>query len=243
MAKLQPESGYSPFDHPKVVSAAIEALSRADAMGLLPGRFVRLDDAVMRGLERGLAEAGIGRGLALQLHGANADPERLSALLRKISAALYESPVPHREWRSVERVLGLESTAELVGISLSSARRYFAGTRTTPDEVAARLHFLASWWVILPARTTMSESGVGSTVPASFSTDIRRPSCWAPIGTRTTMGRGRCGHWPRLSGPRPRHDRLPSRRSPLPLPSRRFISTRWKMEHDGPVDPLLFGYA
>lgn len=58
-------------------------------------------------------------------------------------AALYESPFPDREWQSVQRVLGLESMAELIGISVSSARRYFAGARTTPDEVAARLHFLA----------------------------------------------------------------------------------------------------
>ena len=57
--------------------------------------------------------------------------------------ALNESPVPDREWRAVERVLGLESMAQLMGISVSSARRYFTGTRTTPDTVAARLHFLA----------------------------------------------------------------------------------------------------
>ena len=53
------------------------------------------------------------------------------------------APVPEREWPAVERILGLESTAQLVGVSVSSARGYFAGTRTTPDAVAARLHFLA----------------------------------------------------------------------------------------------------
>lgn len=37
-----------------------------------------------------------------------------------------------------------ELLAELLGISLSSLRRYASGTRHTPDDVAARLHFLAS---------------------------------------------------------------------------------------------------
>ena len=89
-------------------------------------------------------DAGIGRGLTAELRTASTTgPERLSALLKKISEALTESPVPEREWRAVERVLGLEPLARLIGISASSARRYFSGTRTTPDKVAARLHFLA----------------------------------------------------------------------------------------------------
>ncbi len=144
MLNVHAPSICSPFDDPRVMPVAMEALSRADAMGLLPGAIISLDDTAMQGLERGLADAGIGRGLTSELHTWwKADPERLSALLRKISAALDESPVPKREWRAVERVLGLESMARLMGISTSSARRYFSGTRTTPDAVAARLHFLA----------------------------------------------------------------------------------------------------
>ena len=144
MINIHSESVRSPFDDPKVMSAAIEALSRADAMGLLPAEILRMDDTAIEGLERGLTDAGIGRGLTSELRAASTtEPERLSALFRKISAALNESPVPEREWRAVERVLGLESMAELIGISVSSARRYFAGARTTPDAVAVRLHFLA----------------------------------------------------------------------------------------------------
>ena len=144
MLNIQSGSIRSPFDDPKVMPAAIEALSRADAMGLLPAEIVRLDDTAMEGLERGLMDAGIGRGLTAELRTASiTGPERLSALLKKISEALTESPVPEREWRAVERILGLESMAELMRISVSSARRYFAGTRRTPDAVAARLHFLA----------------------------------------------------------------------------------------------------
>lgn len=144
MINFHLESIRSPFDDPRVMQAAIETLCRADAMGLLSGERLGLDDAAMQSLERGLADAGIARGLASELHAASAaEPERLSVLLKRISAALNESPVPEREWQAVERILGLESMAQLMGISVSSARRYFAGIRTTPDAVAARLHFLA----------------------------------------------------------------------------------------------------
>jgi hypothetical protein len=39
-------------------------------------------------------------------------------------------------------VLGLEPVSRLLGISVSSLRRYQTNVRTTPDEVAERLHFL-----------------------------------------------------------------------------------------------------
>ena len=56
---------------------------------------------------------------------------------------IERSMFSEREWRAVERVLGLERVAELVGIPLSSARRYCAGSRVTPDAIAVRLRFLA----------------------------------------------------------------------------------------------------
>jgi hypothetical protein len=40
-------------------------------------------------------------------------------------------------------VLGLELLARLLSISTSSLRRYKAAARTTPDDVAERLHFLS----------------------------------------------------------------------------------------------------
>ena len=52
------------------------------------------------------------------------------------------SPALKLEWLAVKRVLGLELMIQLMGISVSSARRYVAGTRATPNAVAARLHFL-----------------------------------------------------------------------------------------------------
>jgi hypothetical protein len=39
--------------------------------------------------------------------------------------------------------LGEELLAELVGVSVSSVRRYAGGSRAAPQDVAERLHFLA----------------------------------------------------------------------------------------------------
>ena len=50
---------------------------------------------------------------------------------------------PAHEWRTLQRVLGVELLASLLRISESSARRYLSGSRSTPDAIAARLHFLA----------------------------------------------------------------------------------------------------
>jgi hypothetical protein len=56
---------------------------------------------------------------------------------------LEESPVPDLEWPRMRDVLGLELLGKLVGVSPASARRYLAGERETPDDVAGRLHFIA----------------------------------------------------------------------------------------------------
>jgi len=58
-------------------------------------------------------------------------------------AALEASPVPKFEWAGLARVFPPEDLATLLHISASSLKRYEHGERTTPDAVAARLHFLA----------------------------------------------------------------------------------------------------
>ena len=144
MNNLHIQSVRSPYDHPRLASAAISALTRADAMGLLSQPVTCLDDSAMAGLEAGLAEAGIGQTYLAELHRLPcADPARLSALLEKIAEALDQSPAPAHEWRALQDVLGLELLTRLLKISQSSARRYLSGTRATPDTIAARLHFLA----------------------------------------------------------------------------------------------------
>ena len=91
-----------------------------------------------------MAEAGIGQTFLAELHRLPcSDAARLSSLLEKIKEALDQSPAPAHEWRALQSVLGLELLTRLLGISQSSARRYLSGSRSTPDMIAARLHFLA----------------------------------------------------------------------------------------------------
>ena len=47
------------------------------------------------------------------------------------------------EWPAMRGVFGDEFLVELLGIAASSIRRYASGERATPDEVGARLHWLA----------------------------------------------------------------------------------------------------
>ena len=143
MGNLNIHSVRSPFDEPKLASAAIAALSRADAMGLLSRQITCLDDAAMQKLQTGMAEAGIGHTFLAELNRLPcSDSSQLSVLLEKISEALDQSPAPEHEWRILQDVLGLDLLTRLLGISQSSARRYLSGSRSTPDTLASRLHFL-----------------------------------------------------------------------------------------------------
>jgi hypothetical protein len=63
--------------------------------------------------------------------------------LDRLNLALEEPPVPEFEWNRLTEVLGSDLLSRLLGASASSVRRYKAASRTTPDDVAARLHFLS----------------------------------------------------------------------------------------------------
>jgi uncharacterized protein (DUF2384 family) len=73
----------------------------------------------------------------------DASGSNLERTLEHLNIALEESPVPEFEWNRLAEVLGLELLGRLLGISATSIRRYRANARTTPDEVAERLHFLS----------------------------------------------------------------------------------------------------
>lgn len=123
-----------------VAAPAARLMARTEAMGLVtfdtghalsPDLFGEALDALLR--------AGIGRQL-VRIDDVRTNPRGALELLNESIAA---SPHPATEWGSVADVLGPELTARLVGVSGSSLRRYTTGERTTPDAVAARLHFLA----------------------------------------------------------------------------------------------------
>ena len=136
---------------PDVRRLTFEAYRRAEAMGLVEP-ISSMDDFDVSGARkvlRSVKDAGIARSSVLELETAdqaNGEPQsgpEIADLMRAVIAALEASPAPTSEWRSVARVFDAEHLAPLLGISVSSLRRYQAGTRSTPDDVAARLHFLA----------------------------------------------------------------------------------------------------
>jgi uncharacterized protein (DUF2384 family) len=146
MSAIQITSVREPLDDPVLLGSSLEVLALAQAMGLLPEGGVRgdLDLPTLRRVARAVGRAGVGRAAAARLAATAPDPDALRSALDAFVEALRGSPVPEREWTSLAELLEPERLAELVGISVSSLRRYASGTRRTPDEVAARLHFLAT---------------------------------------------------------------------------------------------------
>jgi hypothetical protein len=140
---IQIESAKAPFTDPRIAFQAVTAFGRADAMGLLPRdeRIETLDLSSFRRFVRHIHRAGIARNIPLDL--TDASEPNLERILERLNLALEESPVPDFEWNRMIGVLGLDLLARLLGISVTSCRRYRANARTTPDDVAERLHFLS----------------------------------------------------------------------------------------------------
>jgi len=143
---IQIESAMAPFTSPRIAFQAVTALGRADAMGLLPAdeHIETLDMPSFRKVVGHIHRAGIARNIRLELadEHTNSGP-RLERTLERLNVALEESPVPEYEWNRLTEVLGQELLSRLLGISATSVRRYKAAARSTPDDVADRLHFLS----------------------------------------------------------------------------------------------------
>jgi hypothetical protein len=142
---IQIQSAIAPFTSPRIAFQAVTALGRADAMLLPADEHVEtLDLPSFRKAVRHIHRAGIARNIQLDLGNdlANSGPG-LERTLEHLNTALEESPVPEFEWSRLTELLGLELLPRLLGISATSVRRYKAAARTTPDDVADRLHFLS----------------------------------------------------------------------------------------------------
>lgn len=105
----------------------------------------RLDDAgtdfeTFENALRGLARFGVAQQFSRATLSRSA--LELDRVATAVLDAVDDSPMPAAEWDPVGEVLG-DDLAALVGVSASSLARYRNGERTTPDEVAARLHALA----------------------------------------------------------------------------------------------------
>ena len=123
---------------------AFEAARRAEAMGIVEPAAPRADTAAIRQFANRVRKAGIAASAADLINNVDAPTDaELAGLLDTIIAALEASPVPKYEWRGVSRLFATEDLADLLTVSVSSLKRYQSGERDTPDDVAARLHFLA----------------------------------------------------------------------------------------------------
>jgi hypothetical protein len=150
-----------PFESadPEAAQEAVEAIVLAEAMGLLEGETVeRLDMATVRRVARAANEAGIGMVPTAALAARRLGPGQLRSALRGLREALEDSPAPVQEWEAMVRLFGVEELARLVSVSSASLRRYASGVRPTPDDVAARLHFLAR--VVADLKGAYNEIGV-----------------------------------------------------------------------------------
>jgi hypothetical protein len=85
-------------------------------------------------------------------------PKRLEGLIESLDRSLEGSSIPAREAGELVAVFGRDGLAELLGTSLVSVGRYLTGARPWPDDVAARLHWLAM--VVGDLRGGYNEFGV-----------------------------------------------------------------------------------
>lgn len=123
---------------------AFEAARRAEAMGIVEPGAPRTDVVAIRHFANRIRRAGIASSAADLINNLDAPSDaELAGMLSMIVAALEASPAPKYEWRGLARVFAPEDLADLLGVSVSSLKRYQSGDRETPDDVAARLHFLA----------------------------------------------------------------------------------------------------
>lgn len=151
MNHIQIQSVAEGFDRQGVLQRLLTLMARVSAMGLLPEgqRIERLDDKAFRLVLKSLQACNLisGRSPVLAYITASSRPAvsareqilALDGLLRVVE----ESPVPEKEWAAMRDIFGDEELTRLLGISLSSVKRYAVSDRETPMNIAVRLHWLA----------------------------------------------------------------------------------------------------
>lgn len=148
MASIQIESIEEPFSTDRdLTNQAFRLLLRAQFVGCLPGDDVTaLGPKAMRsvGLCMNRRKLPTNR-WAFLLAGSEKDlsPSRWLEALSAMNDQIEMSPLPDGEWTPVVDALGEDLVADVLGISVSSVRRYLAKSRPTPQAVAERLHFIA----------------------------------------------------------------------------------------------------
>ena len=160
MTVSQSRSISGPTFEPDDAADVLATLRLLDAMGLLPLKtpLERLDLATLRRAARAASAAGIGRDATTLLRDGAGDPATVRRVVAQLREALEDSPVPRSEIRELLGVFDPDALGALVGASASSLRRYALGARATPDDVAARIHWLAK--VVGDLRGAYNDAGV-----------------------------------------------------------------------------------
>jgi len=161
VSELRIESVSEPFDEPASAATVLQLFARAETMGLIPETIARqdaitIDHLTVRRLLKHLREAGLASASSLRLPGAQ--PDEVSLVLLEALDALDASPYPQGEWDVLREIVGDRLLARMLRVSESSIRRYTAGGRRTPDEVAWRLHAIGG--IVSALRGSYNEYGV-----------------------------------------------------------------------------------
>lgn len=148
---------FEPLADPDVHAAAVRLVLQAEALGVSSHHWDAHDMHLMLSrVFRALEDHGIGRALIASLrHGADIPGWRLG--LRELSERLESSPVPTREWRVLLSIFDEASLSLLLSIDVDQLRAYSSG-EPTPDDVAARVHFMSL--VVADLRTGYNDYGI-----------------------------------------------------------------------------------
>src|ERR1700712_1810122 len=145
MPELRIESVAEPLaSDPTAAWSAAHLVARAQyvgALGSLP-EAQELGRPLLEAVLSGLAGRGVARDACLALRTATTTGD-YRGLLEAAHEQLEQSPIPAGTWPVLTPLLGEELLSGRVDVSPASLRRYGQGSRTTPELVAQRLHFLA----------------------------------------------------------------------------------------------------
>lgn len=143
---IRHKADLDPAEETSFARAAADVWRTAHAVGLVDEMpeaggvtYQQVKRTVLRVREAGIAE----RATAEVVGAGPEDATLVAGRLREILEQLEQSPLPDTEWRRVLQIFDRDRLAALLGISPVSVVRYAAQERRTPDDIAARLHFLA----------------------------------------------------------------------------------------------------
>ena len=140
MGDVRIESVSDPFTNPGLARLAARVIAFASTVGLVTQAIRTLDRKTWKAVLGSLRKAGLVRAAPLLTLRSGVS---LESELGRLYQTIEDSPLPEAEWKPMRDVLGDDMLAKLLGISRTSVHRYATSERTTPQEVAERLHVLA----------------------------------------------------------------------------------------------------